>query len=79
MSEPRFQHNQEELGFIIELLEFLNRDNNKHDCMFEGELELYWSDCVMGRVARSDQHDPKSWCHFPIAQGDKPQQAWKHK
>lgn len=64
--EPRFAHTSLELRYVANLLDALNSDGGAQ-CGAEGELEVYWADCVMGVVGLDGQGGVESWVYFPSA------------
>ena len=63
---PRYQHTEEELRFVSDILALLNsRDARSKSCGVRGELEVYWADQVMGVIQLDDEHDLTSWIYLP--------------
>jgi hypothetical protein len=68
MTEPRVQHSQHELQIVAKLLELLNTESDTDMCGFEGELQLYWCDIMVGKIAKYDTSNPdEEWSYFPEA------------
>jgi hypothetical protein len=65
--EPIYQHTADELRWVADLLDVLNRNTVGTSVAFDGELEVYWRDRRMGRVSLDDPEDLSSWCYFPAA------------
>jgi hypothetical protein len=64
--EPRFQHAAEELRYVADLLDLLNKTKGGN-IGIDGELEVFWVDRVMGVIALEDASDLSSWVYFPSA------------
>jgi hypothetical protein len=65
--EPIYQHTADELRWVADLLDVLNRKTVGTSVGFDGELEVYWCDRRMGCVSLDDPEDLSSWCYFPAA------------
>ena len=65
--EPIYQHTADELRWVADLLDVLNRKTVGTSVGFDGELEVYWCDRRMGRVSPDDPRDLSSWCYYPAA------------
>jgi hypothetical protein len=69
-THPQYQHTEAELRHIADLLAALNGPHPDLDTVgFEGELQLYWCDRVMGVVSLDDGNDRRSWVYEPWAKG----------
>lgn len=67
--EPLYQHTAEELRYVADILDALNKQADGERSMIgcDGELELYWCDRVMGVIGLDDGDDLSSWVYYPSA------------
>jgi len=65
--KPIYQHTADELRWVADLLDVLNRKTVGTSVGFDGELEVYWCDRRMGCVSLDDPEDLSSWCYYPAA------------
>jgi hypothetical protein len=68
--EPLYQHTADELRYVAEVLDVLNKVHKGPATIgFGGELKLWWVDRVMGTVALDDESDLCSWVYYPSSNG----------
>ena len=69
VANPQFSHTAAELRHISGLLDMLNRTDPDADHVgFDGGLQLYWCDRVMGEIVLDDRDDLASWVYNPAAE-----------
>jgi hypothetical protein len=72
--EPIYQHTSDELRWVADLLDVLNRKTSGTSVKFDGAMLVYWHDRIMGRLLPDDPGDLSSWCYYPAAsQQSKPE------
>ena len=64
---PRYSHTAEELRWVADLLDVLNRKPSDSSVGFDGELRVCWFDRLMGIIGLDDPEDFATWAYWPAA------------
>lgn len=64
---PEFQHTEDELRYVADILRALNNPALGASVGVGGEIEVFWCDRVMGVIALDDSDDLQSWMYYPLA------------